>query len=50
MDDPDSDDSYNMYFYLSSSNTNFRALIGYTFYALNWKGETYGKNNKLLFQ
>lgn len=30
MDDPDTD-SYNIHFYLSSINTNFRALIGALF-------------------
>ncbi len=33
MDDCDAS-NYTMHFYLSSSNTNFRALIGYPFYAL----------------
>ncbi len=33
MDDPDTD-SHNKYFYLNSSNTSFRALVGYSF-ALN---------------
>lgn len=33
MDDSDTD-SYNIHFYLSSSNTNFRALIGCTFHPI----------------
>lgn len=34
MDDYETDNCM-MHFNLSSSNTSFRALIGYTFYALN---------------
>ncbi|EKQ57825.1 MAG: hypothetical protein A370_00468 [Clostridium sp. Maddingley MBC34-26] len=34
MDDYDTDNCI-MHFYLSSSNTNFRALIGCIFHALN---------------
>jgi hypothetical protein len=50
MDDYDDTSDYIMYFYLSSSNTNFRALIGYPFYALIERDGTYGKNNKFIFQ
>ncbi|CUU49170.1 conserved protein of unknown function [Clostridium beijerinckii] len=34
VDDHDTE-SYNIHFYLNSSNNIFRALIGYSLYALN---------------